>query len=70
MVSGFLIDEADAMLIHITDQIIELEALAKKLGTTPYKLRDANGGFVFVPLLHAKALALHTRAMLETERIR
>lgn len=47
-------------LAQVNSQIETVEHKAKELGVSAHDMQDANGNFILIPLLSAKALCLHS----------
>lgn len=60
--------DAHATLERVNEQIELADAFAKAMGISPYEVRNDRGEFIFVGLLQAKVMALHTCVMLEQIR--
>jgi hypothetical protein len=56
--------ELMATLQAVDLQEKELRRHANAMGIDPYKMRDTNGGWAMPEMLHAKALLLHSLAVL------
>jgi hypothetical protein len=56
------------LLKQIDAQINEVKKASKQMGFPPEELKDANGNWVMIPLLLAKAQAYSTLVMLQTRR--
>lgn len=56
-------DQICEALGDVESQIEAVAEQAEELGISTYELRDANGGWVLVPLLAAKASLLHALVM-------
>jgi hypothetical protein len=60
--------ELSRTLIQINQQIDEVRKEAEKGDVSPYRLRNADGNWVLVPLLAAKAQALHALTLVNQRR--
>lgn len=54
------------LIKQIDEQIAEVTRHAQLAGIPPHRLRDANGGWVMIPLVQAKAQAYNTLVILQT----
>lgn len=64
---GLLRVELARAVGELDKQIEEVKKTAEGMGITPYQMRDANGGFVYIPLITAKATALAGLAQMQSK---